>query len=50
MQWPPRSGREVSFPEIDRAEFFDLAEGQKRINIGQLPLLEELQALVGAER
>jgi predicted NUDIX family NTP pyrophosphohydrolase len=24
MQWPPRSGRQTEFPEIDRAEFFDL--------------------------
>ena len=24
MEWPPRSGQQMTFPEIDRAEFFDL--------------------------
>ena len=31
MEWPPRSGRRQSFPEIDRAEWFPAAEARKRI-------------------
>ncbi len=29
MEWPPRSGRRQSFPEVDRAEWFDLAEARR---------------------
>jgi len=43
MQWPPRSGRVQEFPEVDRAEWFDIEEAQKRINQGQVGLLEELK-------
>ena len=28
MESPPKSGRQMEFPEIDRAEFFDLADGE----------------------
>lgn len=43
MEWPPRSGSSQAFPEIDRAEFFPLAEVQRRINPAQRDLLEQLQ-------
>src|SRR3954453_3114638 len=38
IEWPPRSGRRAEFPEIDRAEFFDLAAARRKINAGQVPL------------
>jgi predicted NUDIX family NTP pyrophosphohydrolase len=38
------------FPEVDRAEWFDLAAAQKKIIGGQRPLLERLAELVGAIR
>ncbi len=44
MEWPPRSGRTRSFPEIDRAQWFTLAEARARINKGQAALLDELDA------
>ena len=43
MEWPPRSGRMASFPEIDRAEWFALDEARRRILPGQAPLLDELE-------
>lgn len=43
MQWPPRSGREMTFPEIDRAEFFDIKTARLKINVAQVELLDELQ-------
>jgi predicted NUDIX family NTP pyrophosphohydrolase len=46
MEWPPKSGRQAEFPEIDRAEFFDLATAKKKIKAGQDALLEELQAIL----
>jgi predicted NUDIX family NTP pyrophosphohydrolase len=42
MEWPPRSGRQQEFPEIDRAEFFDLATARAKIKAGQDGLIEEL--------
>jgi predicted NUDIX family NTP pyrophosphohydrolase len=42
MEWPPKSGRQQSFPEVDRAEWFTLAEARIKILKSQLPLLDEL--------
>ena len=30
MEWPPKSGQQKQFPEIDRAEFFDLATARRK--------------------
>ena len=46
MEWPPKSGRKQEFPEIDRAEFFDLATARKKIKAGQEALIEELATVV----
>jgi predicted NUDIX family NTP pyrophosphohydrolase len=43
MEWPPRSGKQAEFPEVDRAEFFNLEEAKTKINSAQIPFLEELQ-------
>jgi predicted NUDIX family NTP pyrophosphohydrolase len=42
MQWPPHSGRVQLFPEVDRAQFFSLEEGRKKIKDAQWPLVERL--------
>lgn len=46
MEWPPRSGRQMEFPEIDRADFFDMAAAKRKINPGQFALIEELEKTV----
>jgi predicted NUDIX family NTP pyrophosphohydrolase len=46
IQWPPKSGRQQEFPEIDRAEFFDLATARQKIKAGQEALLDELDAIL----
>ena len=46
LTWPPHSGRQQEFPEIDRAEFFDLATAKKKIKAGQETLIEELEAIL----
>jgi predicted NUDIX family NTP pyrophosphohydrolase len=43
MEWPPRSGRKQSFPEVDRAAWFLLPEARERINKGQTAFLDELE-------
>jgi len=47
MEWPPRSGRMQSFPEIDRAEWFASTEAREKIIAGQRPFLDRLTAIVG---
>jgi predicted NUDIX family NTP pyrophosphohydrolase len=44
MEWPPRSGRMRSFPEVDRAEWFSLADARERINPAQSAFLDRLSA------
>ena len=46
IEWPPGSGREAGFPEVDRAEFFDLAAARRKINAGQVPLIDQLEGIV----
>lgn len=42
MEWPPRSGRRASFPEVDRAAWFALPEARERIVSAQAGLLDRL--------
>lgn len=44
LEWPPRSGRVQTFPEVDRAAWFDLDEARRRILPAQAPLLDMLAA------
>jgi predicted NUDIX family NTP pyrophosphohydrolase len=46
MEWPPKSGVKKSFPEIDKAGWFTIAEARHKINSGQLPFLSELEKLL----
>lgn len=41
LEWPPRSGRRVDFPEVDRAAWFDPATALVRIHRGQQPIVRE---------
>jgi predicted NUDIX family NTP pyrophosphohydrolase len=46
IEWPPRSGKRIEIPEVDRAEWFSIPDAREKINVGQLPLLERLEALL----
>jgi predicted NUDIX family NTP pyrophosphohydrolase len=48
IEWPPRSGRLQTFPEIDRVAWFDLAEARRRIKEAQVPLIDRLEATATA--
>ncbi len=43
MEWPPRSGKKVRFPEVDRAAFFDLQTARRKINPAQAAFVTELE-------
>jgi predicted NUDIX family NTP pyrophosphohydrolase len=49
IEWPPRSGRRQTFPEIDRVAWFDLDTARDKINAGQAELLDRLSRAVGRE-
>src|SRR4051812_15331925 len=42
IDWPPRSGRTLRIPEVDRAEWFDIATARIKLVKGQVPLLDRL--------
>jgi predicted NUDIX family NTP pyrophosphohydrolase len=42
VEWPPRSGKQQQFPEVDRAEFFSLDAAKEKIVAGELELLQRL--------
>jgi predicted NUDIX family NTP pyrophosphohydrolase len=48
MEWPPRSGRTASFPEVDRAAWMTLDAARPKLVKGQVPALDALAAAVGA--
>ena len=43
MEWPPKSGHVRSFPEVDRAEWFDLTMAARKILASQAPVLQRLE-------
>lgn len=46
MEWPPRSGQQAVFPEVDRAAWFDVPAAREKILPSQLPLIDQFATLV----
>jgi predicted NUDIX family NTP pyrophosphohydrolase len=49
LEWPPRSGRRQTFPEIDRAGFFPPELARRKINPAQAELVERLERQLRAD-
>ena len=47
FQWPPRSGRWITVPEIDRVEWFAPDEARNRLKETQIPFVDRLEAALG---
>jgi predicted NUDIX family NTP pyrophosphohydrolase len=47
LEWPPRSGRKASFPEVDRAQWFSPAEARQKILKGQSEFITRLLKAIG---
>lgn len=43
IEWPPKSGRRKSFPEVDRVAWFEVEEARRGINPGQIGFIEDLR-------
>lgn len=48
VEWPPRSGRRLTVPEIDRAEWFSVDEARRRLNPAQVAFVEVLVERLGS--
>lgn len=46
LEWPPRSGRKISVPEVDRGGWFSLAAGLEKINPAQAGFIRELAQIL----
>ena len=46
MEWPPHSGRQQAFPEVDRAGWFTLSAAREKIIKGQSGFLDELTQIL----
>ena len=47
MEWPPRSGRQQEFPEVDRGEWFTIPVARIKLTVGQAAFLDELGDKLG---
>jgi predicted NUDIX family NTP pyrophosphohydrolase len=47
VQWPPRSGKMLEIPEVDRAEWFGIEQAREKINAAQAELLDRLTRSLG---
>ncbi len=45
MEWPPRSGKKIKVPEVDKGGWFTVEEAKIRINIAQVGLIDQLLIL-----
>jgi predicted NUDIX family NTP pyrophosphohydrolase len=48
IEWPPRSGRTMTIPEVDRVEWFGVEEARRRAHPVQAAFVERLEAALGA--
>ena len=46
VQWPPRSGKMLEIPEVDRAEWFGIQQARDKINAAQAELLDRLAEIL----
>ena len=49
LEWPPKSGRQMEFPEVDRGAWYTIDAARERINKGQVPFLDRLAHLIDHE-
>jgi predicted NUDIX family NTP pyrophosphohydrolase len=47
MEWPPGSGRQQEFPEVDRADWFTIEIAEEKITAGQKGFIDELRRASG---
>ena len=46
IEWPPKSGKRQSFPEVDKGGWFEVDEAKVKVNPAQVALVEELKGML----
>jgi predicted NUDIX family NTP pyrophosphohydrolase len=46
MEWPPKSGVQQEFPEVDRGDWFDMQSARRKLVSGQVPFLTQLEVII----
>jgi predicted NUDIX family NTP pyrophosphohydrolase len=49
IEWPPRSGKKIEIPEVDKAGWFTFEEARVKILKGQVPLLDQFASILNQE-
>jgi predicted NUDIX family NTP pyrophosphohydrolase len=49
IEWPPRSGKRLEIPEVDRAQWFEASEARQKINPAQASFIDRLEAHLNAQ-
>lgn len=49
LEWPPRSGKFIQVPEVDRAQWFKYEDAKNKLLPAQVPLLEELYTILSSK-
>lgn len=49
IEWPPRSGQQSTFPEVDRVDWFEPAEARRRMHPAQAEFVDRLEAALRGE-
>ncbi len=49
IEWPPRSGKKIEIPEVDKGAFFTIEEAKTKIYTYQLPLIEEFEKIMASK-
>ena len=47
LEWPPKSGKFIDVPEVDKGGWFAYEEAKVKLIPGQVPILEELREMMG---
>jgi predicted NUDIX family NTP pyrophosphohydrolase len=47
LEWPPKSGKTEAFPEVDRAEWFDLNAAKEKLLLAQTEFIDRLASALG---
>ena len=50
IEWPPKSGRKATFPEIDRVGWFGIDDARQKLHRGQEPFLHALETVLSDEK
>lgn len=48
LEWPPKSGKKISIPEVDRGGWFRLNDALNKVYEAQQPLLERCQDVIAS--